>query len=121
MKQSSIIKQAVLSEKSYKQMEIGRYTFLVDSHADKEAISKAVEDQFSIKVEKVNVLKRFAKTKRIAKSRKTVKISGAKKAVVYLEKGQSIAMLSPKSAPMGKKLKDQDKQKEKNQIDGKDK
>ena len=109
MKQVLIIKQAILSEKSYKQMEMGRYVFLVDASADKKTISKAVENQFSVKVAKVNVLKRFAKTRKIAKTRKTVKIGGSKKAVVYLEKGQTIAMLSPKTTAKVKKQKPQEK------------
>lgn len=120
MKQSFVIKQAVLSEKTYQQMEDGKYTFLVDRYADKKAIARAVENQFSVKVTKVNVLKRFAKTKRIARSRKTVKTASGKKAIVYLQKGQSIAMLSPKTVGKDKKAKvGQDKPKDKNEGDKK--
>lgn len=118
MKQTFIIKQAVLSEKSYAQMEMGRYVFLVDANADKKTISKAVENQFSVKVAKVNVLKRYAKTKRIAKTRKTVKIGGSKKAVVYLQAGQSIAMLSPKTATKLKKQKQKEKDESKKNNKG---
>src|SRR3990167_5650304 len=98
MKRSFVIKQAVLSEKTYRQMEDGKYTFLVNRYADKKAIAGAVENQFSVKVTKVNVLTKPSKTKRIAKTRKTVKTASGKKAVVYLQKGQSITMLSPKTA-----------------------
>ncbi|OGD84678.1 50S ribosomal protein L23 [Candidatus Curtissbacteria bacterium RIFCSPLOWO2_01_FULL_41_18] len=116
MKRSFVIKQAVLSEKTYRQMEDGKYTFLVNRYADKKAIAKAVENQFSVKVTKVNVLTKASKTKRIARTRKTVKTASGKKAVVYLQKGQSITMLSPKTAAKDKKAKvDQDKSKDKNE------
>ena len=45
----------------------------------------------------VNVLTKSAKTKRIARTRKTTNIGSGKKAVVTLQKGQSIALISTKS------------------------
>lgn len=122
MKRSFVIKQAVLSEKTYRQMEDGKYTFLVDRYADKKAIAKAIENQFSVKVTKVNVLTKASKTKKIARTRKTVKIASGKKAVVYLQKGQSIAMLSPKTAAKDKKAKvGKDQSKDKNEDNRKTK
>lgn len=122
MKRSFVIKQAVLSEKTYRQMEDGKYTFLVNRYADKKAIAKAVENQFSVKVTKVNVLTKASKTKRIARTRKTVKTASGKKAVVYLQKGQSITMLSPKTAAKDKKAKvEKDKSKDKNEDNRKTK
>lgn len=116
MKRSFVIKQAVLSEKTYQQMEDGKYTFLVDRLADKKAIASAVENQFSVKVTKVNVLTKAAKMKRIAKTRKMVKTASGKKAIVYLQKGQSIVMLSPKSASKDKKTRGEQKEpKDKNE------
>ena len=49
-----MIKQALLSEKAYKQMEKGIYTFLVDPRITKDEIAKLIEGQFSVKVKKVN-------------------------------------------------------------------
>lgn len=104
MNGSYLIKSALLSEKSYKQMEKGIYTFLVEKHINKKLIAKTIEEQFGVKVVKVNISKKTAKTKRIQRSRKTTKVPGAKKAIVYLKSGQSIEMLSP--AAKSKKKKD---------------
>ena len=105
MKQSDIIKKSILSEKAYKLMEKGLYTFLVDSRATKNQIAKAVSDQFTVQVKKVNVLSKFSKMKRIAKTRKQTEVGGGKKAIVYLAGGQKIAALSPKATAKETKVK----------------
>jgi len=92
-----LLKRAILSEKSYDLMDHGRYTFLVTKGASKNQIKKAVEGQFQVNVVSVNVLTKSAKTKRIARTRKTTNIGSGKKAVVTLQKGQSIALISTKS------------------------
>ena len=91
---SQIIKRAILSEKSYKQIDNGLYTFLVDKKSTKEDIAKAVEKQFSVTVKGVNVLNKIGKMKRINRTRKTTMVGGGKKAIVTLAKGQSIAMFT---------------------------
>lgn len=116
MKQTSLIKKAILSEKGYKQMEKGVYTFLVDESATKEDIKRIIKDQFSVQVKKVNMAKFAPKRKKIAKSRKTTLSGGGKKAIVWLAPGQEITMLvskketgSQKQRPKGAKEKDTDK------------
>ena len=108
-----VIKKAILSEKAYKQMEKGIYTFLVDKRSTKSQIAKQISSQFAVDAIKVNITNVAPKSKRIAKSRKQVKVGGGKKAVVYLKAGQTIAMLSPKSEAKSKKTKDKDKDKNK--------
>ena len=98
-----LLKRAILSEKSYDLMDHGRYTFLVTKGASKNQIKKAVEGQFQVNVVSVNVLTKSAKTKRIARTRKTTNIGSGKKAVVTLQKGQSIALISTKSEAKTKK------------------
>ena len=98
-----LLKRAILSEKSYDLMDHGRYTFLVAKDASKNQIKKAVEGQFQVNVVSVNVLTKSAKTKRIARTRKTTNIGSGKKAVVTLQKGQSIALISTKSEAKTKK------------------
>lgn len=95
MNQSYIVKQAILTEKTYKLMQDGVYTFLVAKKATKDEIQKVIESQFLVKVDKVNISMRPAKTRRIARSRKTIKTSVGKKALVFLASGQKIEMLSP--------------------------
>ena len=109
----NIILKAILSEKAYKSMEKGIYTFLVDARSTKKEIARQVASHFAVDVVKVNVGRVAAKSKRIAKSRKQVTTGGGKKAMVYLKAGQTIAMLSPKSEAKSKKTKEKGQSKEK--------
>jgi len=106
MNLAHVVKKAILSEKAYKQMEKGSYSFLVDSRATKKEIAKAVAKQFSVKVKKVRTIPVAAKKKRILKTRKQVKVGGGKKAIVQLISGQSISMLLPKTDGTKKKTKE---------------
>ena len=111
MQSAHVIKKALLSEKAYKLMERGIYTFLVDDRANKDEIGNAINKQFGVKVKKVNILKYAAKSKRIMFTRKTALVGGGKKALVFLEGGQTIPLLSPKTE--SKKSKSKDKGEEK--------
>lgn len=115
---ANILKSPILSEKAYKHMETGIYTFMVDKKSDKKQIAKQIERQFNVKVTKVNVSKKAQKTKRIANSRKEVLVGGGKKATVWLLKGQSISVLSPKSDKKEKKDKAKES-KDANKLDNK--
>ena len=59
-----VIIAPVVSEKSYANLDEGKYTFLVDVKANKSEIKYAVEKIFSVKVERVNTLNRQGKTRR---------------------------------------------------------
>ena len=97
MKMQYVIKKPILTEKAHEQMKQGLYTFLVDKKAAKSEIKKAISQQFSVSVEKVNISRIAPKSKRVAKGRKTVKVGGGKKATVWVKKGQSITSLLPKA------------------------
>ena len=97
MKISDIIQKSILSEKAYKQMESGIYTFLVGQMATKKEVAQAVKRQFSVDVAKVNIISKVKKAKRIGRTRKFTEVGGGKKAIVYLASGQNISALSPKS------------------------
>lgn len=97
MKNQLILRQAMLSEKVYVQMESGVYTFLVSKETTKDSIKKAVESQFGVKVKNVNIATKASKKKRVTGTRKMTDTGKGKKAIVYLKAGEKIAMLSPKS------------------------
>lgn len=97
MNTAYVLKNALLSEKAYAQMEQGIYTFWVDTRASKDTVKKAVEKQFAVSVTKVNITKSASKSKRIANTRKMTKVGGGKKAIVWLASGQNISMLLPKT------------------------
>ncbi len=116
MNSTSILRSPILSEKAYKQMEKGIYTFMVDKKSNKKKIAQIVERQFNVKVVKVNVSKKAQKTKKISGTRKEVKVGGGKKATVWLASGQSIAVLAPKAekkekVSKGSKVKEASKDK----------
>ncbi|OYD27146.1 LSU ribosomal protein L23P [Mycoplasma testudineum] len=88
MRVSEVIKSPILTEKSYKNMELGIYTFKVDVRTNKVEVAKAVEFIFQVKVAKVNIIKVEKKPKKVG--RFSGFVPSYKKAIVYLEKGNVI-------------------------------
>jgi large subunit ribosomal protein L23 len=60
-----IIRRPVVTEKSMASMSDKKYTFIVDIHANKSMIKRAVEDVFGVKVEDVKTARYIGKTKRV--------------------------------------------------------
>ena len=60
-----IIIKPVVTERSMENMESKRYTFKVDTRANKSEIKKAVETIFGVKVKKVNTMNLTGKKKRM--------------------------------------------------------
>ena len=77
-----------VTEKSTSLSEFNKVVFKVHKGASKDLIKKNIEKIFKVKVIKVNTINLKGKSK-IVKNRKTY-ISGYKKAIVTLKKGQSI-------------------------------
>lgn len=77
-----IILKPVITEASIADIQDKKYTFRVASDANKTEIAKAVEEIFSVKVEKVNTISMKAKTKRVRYVEG--KTSAWKKAIVKL-------------------------------------
>ena len=78
----------IVTEKSTNLSEQNKIVFEVPSNADKNNLKKNIEKIFKVNVVKVNIINRQNRTK-IARGKK-VKISGFKKAIITLKKGQSI-------------------------------
>lgn len=60
-----IIRKPIVTEKSMAEMSEKKYTFVVDIHANKTQIKKAVEEVFGVKVEDVKTARILGKTKRV--------------------------------------------------------
>ncbi len=88
MHASQVLIKPIVSEKSYAATTRGSYTFKVHPDAHKTQIRQAVEELFSVKVERVNVVKVAAKPKRRGLHRGMR--PGWKKAVVQLAPGDTI-------------------------------
>ena len=78
----------VITEKSMMVSEKGKVTFMVPLSASKKDVKAAVEAIFNVKVEKVNTIRQFGKTK-FFRGRKGQR-SDFKKALVTLAEGQNI-------------------------------
>lgn len=60
-----IIRKPIVTEKSMAEMQDKKYTFVVDVHANKTQIKKAVEEVFGVTVEDVKTANIMGKTKRV--------------------------------------------------------
>lgn len=88
----AVIKRPVLTEKSMRGAEGGKYTFEVAEDANKLVIKQAVEQLFDVTVTRVNTIKIAGRLKR--RGQHYYRASGYKKAVVTLAPGQKIDLES---------------------------
>ena len=98
---SSMILRPILSEKGTMLAEaLNKYVFQVEKHCNKLEIKEAIEEKFKVKIKKVATMNLKGKNKNV-----TIKSNGHilrtrgnqsswKKAIVTLEEGSSIDMLS---------------------------
>ncbi|NLB61528.1 MAG: 50S ribosomal protein L23 [Clostridiales bacterium] len=78
-----IIIKPVLTEKSYDNIPVKRYCFIVDKRASKDEIKLAIEEIFGVKVEKINTANQLGKMKR--QGRTQGRRPSTKKAYVQLK------------------------------------
>jgi len=78
----------VVTEKSTNLSEQNKVIFKVKKNINKKIIKKNIEKIFKVEVTKVNIVNKKSKIK-TTRGRK-VKVSGFKKAIVTLKKGQNI-------------------------------
>lgn len=84
----AVIRRPILTEKSMRGTEAGKYTFEVAGGANKLTIKQAVEQLFDVTVTKVNTINIPGRLKR--RGQHTYRASGYRKAVVTLTPGQKI-------------------------------
>ena len=77
-----------ITEKSTNLSEQNKIIFKVPNKANKKNLKKNIEKIFKVNVIKINIINKQNRTK-VTRGRK-VKVSGYKKAVITLKKGQSI-------------------------------
>lgn len=90
MNTGSIIVRPIISEKSMREAENGKFTFHVAKHARKNVIKKVIEGQFNVSVIDLSTTIVKGKRKRIGARRVEVPMSAWKKAVATLKSGQKI-------------------------------
>lgn len=80
-----IVIRPIVTERSMRDMEQNKYTFVVDRKANKIEIKKAVEELFDVKVERVNIVNYMGKMRRMG--RNIGRKASWKKAFVKLAEG----------------------------------
>ena len=78
----------LLTEKSTNLSEQNKIVFKVHKKANKKNLKSNIEKIFKVNVTKINIINKQNRTK-LTRGRK-VKVSGFKKAIITLKKGQSI-------------------------------
>ena len=78
----------VVTEKSTNLSELNKIIFRVPDGANKKNLKKNIERIFKVNVTKINIINKQNRVK-LTRGRK-VKVSGYKKAIITLKKGQSI-------------------------------
>jgi len=78
----------MVTEKSTNLSEQNKIVFKVPTNANKINLKKNIEKIFKVNVTKINIINKQNRTK-LARGKK-VKVSGFKKAIITLKKGQSI-------------------------------
>ena len=78
----------LVTEKSTNLSEQNKIVFKVHAQANKKNLKKNIEKIFKVNVIKINIINKRSRTK-LRQGRK-VKVTGFKKAIITLKKGQSI-------------------------------
>ena len=78
----------IVTEKSTNLSSQNKVTFKVPNKANKNNLKKSIEKIFKVNVTKINIINKQARTK-LTRGRK-IKVSGYKKAIITLKKGQNI-------------------------------
>ena len=78
----------MVTEKSTNMSEQNKVVFKVPTNANKKNLKTNIEKIFKVNVTKINIINKQNRTK-VTRGRK-VKVSGYKKAIITLKKGQSI-------------------------------
>ena len=82
----------LVTEKSTNLSDQNKIVFKVPSSANKNNLKKNIEKIFKVNVTKINIINKQNR-KKLTRGRK-VKVSGYKKAIITLKKGQSIDLTS---------------------------
>jgi len=87
-----VLKEPIISEKGTILEEKGKYLFKTFPEANKNNMKRAIEELYRVKVKKINIIKVPAKKIRMGRTEGEKK--GYKKAIITLEKGQKLEVVS---------------------------
>ena len=99
----NILVRAIITEKSKKEAESGKFTFDVNPDASKTQIEKFVEKAFGVNVLGVHTISVHGKLRKFGKSKRYKKLADTKKAIVKLVSGQTIDLFATEKKSKKKK------------------
>jgi large subunit ribosomal protein L23 len=114
----SIIKKALISERSFQNAGKGKFTFVVSKDSSKDEIRSDCEKMFGVSIEKINTTNIKGKIK--FTKRKKGKKSDYKKAIITLKEGQTIDLFETENDKKNVKEKKIKASKDKMIVDNKD-
>jgi large subunit ribosomal protein L23 len=88
---SWVIKKPQVTEKAAVISSDNAYTFIVSPKANKIQIKQAIRETYNVTPVKVNVINRKAHT--TVRRGRTMHVTGQKKAIVFLKKGDTIELV----------------------------
>ena len=86
----NVLVRPIITEQSLTAAQQGKFTFLVELEAGKDAVKKEVESTYNVHVVDIATVIVKGKVKRVGKKRTEKKVGKYKKAVVTLKKGEKI-------------------------------
>ena len=90
MEQTNILKSPIVTEKSTNSQALGKYSFLVHPDANKIEIKQAIEQSYGVNVQSVKIVPIIKKQRLAGRGSMITKRHAGKKAIVTIEKKQSI-------------------------------
>ena len=94
MYKGHVIIRPLITEKTMREVEKGKYTFAVNNGVDKTMIKKVVEEHFGVSVTGIATTRVKGRTKRVGQRRVETNDQTWKKATVSLKKGDKIDIFS---------------------------
>ncbi len=110
----NIILSPIITEKSMKAAESGKYSFFVSRLTSKTAIKQAIAGMFKVNIVNVYTVVIKGKRKRIGARRVEIADSIVKKATVQLRTGEKIGLFEPGGAQSDEEVGKDKKKKKKN-------
>lgn len=109
----SVVIKPLVTEKSMKDVSLGKYTFAVAKSASKGEIKQVVGDMFNVHVVSVSTSVLKGRKTRVGKRREEIDATMWKRATVSLRKGERISLFEPGSATEEEKKEEKKKAKKK--------
>lgn len=88
MKINQILIKPVLTEKATQLANTGFYTFQVDRRANKFQVKEIVEKMYKVKVDKIAIVNRVGKTRKIGRKMSIKQLPSKKLAIIKVREGK---------------------------------